>query len=224
MVATGNTPALSCGSYDSGNPPVFTNNDVFSAGASGYDASCPSLTGTNGNIDADPLFVALLSSNYRLQVASPAINAGTTCFNLPATDFAGDPRILNNIVDVGVAEYLKKTVLSLSSYSLDYSAQAVGSSSAPQAVTLTNHGATRIAITFIGTGSSFSQTNDCGTSLGTVSAATFPSALPRRLGVRFIALWASSRMRLSIRKRLFSLASVSLLRFSIMRITISMGS
>jgi parallel beta-helix repeat protein len=156
LVGTTDRPALSCGSYDTINPPIATNNDVFSAGASGYDSSCPNLTGTAGNIDADPLFVALLSNNYRLQSGSPAVNAGTNSApNLPQRDFAGDPRIANNVVDMGVDEYVRKAVLTLSTYSVDYGAQAVGSKSAPQVVTLTNHGTQVVSFNLIAAGSSF---------------------------------------------------------------------
>ena len=166
LVGTADRPALSCGSYDASNPPVMTNNDVFSAGGSGYDSSCPNLTGVSGNIEADPLFAALLSDNYRLQIGSPAINAGNNSApNLPQTDFAGDPRIANNVVDIGVDEYVRKSVLTLSTYSVVYAAQAVGSTSAPQVVTLTNHGTKPVAFNLIAAGSSFSQTNTCRSSL-----------------------------------------------------------
>ncbi len=168
LISDGSSPALYCGNYNSSDPPMFTNNDVFSAQASGYDSTCPNLTGTNGNITADPLFVALLSDDYRIQAGSPATNAGNNkAPDLPTNDFAGDPRIVNNIVDIGADEYTKKTVLGLSSYSLDYGTQAVGSSSAPQIVTLTNHGSNPVSINLIATGSSFTQTNTCASSLAT---------------------------------------------------------
>lgn len=166
LIADGDTPALSCGNYNSSNPPAFTNNDVFSAGASAYDPSCPSLTGVNGNITADPLFVALLSDNYRIQSGSPAINAGiNSAPDEPKADFAGDPRVVGGTIDIGADEYAKKTILDLSSYLLDYGEQAVGTSSPPQIVTLTNRGSKPVAFNLIATASSFAQTNTCGSSL-----------------------------------------------------------
>jgi Right handed beta helix region/Abnormal spindle-like microcephaly-assoc'd, ASPM-SPD-2-Hydin len=192
LIADDNFSALSCGNYNGSAPPVFTNNDVFSAAASAYDPSCPNLTGVNGNITADPLFIALLSNKYLLQSTSPAINAGNNAApNLPSKDFAGDPRIVNTIVDIGVDEYTKKTVLSLSSYTLDYGPQAVGTSSTPQVVALTNQGARAVSFKLIATGSSFSQTNNCGASLVPGASCQFSvsfvpvggGALPSVLGI-----------------------------------------
>ncbi|MGA2003372.1 MAG: choice-of-anchor D domain-containing protein [Terriglobales bacterium] len=166
LIATGDSPALSCENYNYNDPPAFTNNDVFSSGASPYDPSCPYLTGTNGNITADPLFVALLSDNYRMQTGSPAIDDGNNSApDLPSKDFAGDPRIVNNVVDIGADEYIAQPVFPFSSYLLEYGTQDVGSSSQPQVVTISNQGATAIALSLIATGSHFTQTNNCGSSL-----------------------------------------------------------
>src|SRR5262249_15542725 len=68
-------------------------------------------TGLNGNISADPLFVSPSTADYHLRRGSPAIDAGKNmAANLPATDFDGDPRILDGngdgipIVDMGIDE------------------------------------------------------------------------------------------------------------------------
>jgi len=59
-----------------------------------------------GNITADPLFVNPSDNDYHLRSASPCIDAGTNSApNLPATDFEGDDRIINSIVDMGADEY-----------------------------------------------------------------------------------------------------------------------
>ena len=202
-IADGDSPALSCGNYNSSDPPVFTNRDVFSAGASAYDPSCPTLTGVNGNITADPLFVALLSDNYLLQSASPAINAGiNSAPDEPKTDFVGDARIIGGTIDIGVDEYTKKPVLDVSSYSLEYGQQAVGTSSAPQVLTLTNNGIKPVLFNLVATGSSFSQTNNCGSSLG-VRASCQISVNFVPIGGGQLVSWEFSRMRRSIRKRCF---------------------
>ncbi|MBI4649318.1 MAG: right-handed parallel beta-helix repeat-containing protein [Bacteroidia bacterium] len=76
-------------------------------------------TGTyENNIEADALFVASsagsgtgydgLTADWSLQTGSPCINAGTpdtTGLNLPATDIAGNPRIINGRIDIGAYEY-----------------------------------------------------------------------------------------------------------------------
>jgi len=61
--------------------------------------------GGEGNISSDPQFVDAAAGNYRLKLSSPCINAGT---NLPGmestTDFDGNPRIVDGIVDIGAFE------------------------------------------------------------------------------------------------------------------------
>ena len=170
LISTGSWSAVSCGSYNTSAPPVFSNNDAFSADASAYDVTCPTLTGSNGNISVDPLFVALLSDNYRIQSGSPAIDAGSnSATGLPSRDFAGDARIINGVVDIGADEYTSAPALPLSTNSLEFGTQQVGSSSASQIVTLTNSGTKAISVPLIATGSSFSQSNNCGTSLASGS-------------------------------------------------------
>jgi predicted GH43/DUF377 family glycosyl hydrolase len=58
------------------------------------------LSGTH-DLAADPLFVNTAGTNYRLQAASPAINAGTAG-GAPETDIAGDDRI--DPPDIGAYE------------------------------------------------------------------------------------------------------------------------
>lgn len=58
--------------------------------------------------DEDPLFVDLANGDCHLQSSSPAINGGTpdtTGLQLPEFDFYGNPRILDDIIDIGVHEF-----------------------------------------------------------------------------------------------------------------------
>jgi len=76
-----------------------------------------------GNINADPCFVESgywddngtsriwnddfwVDGNYRLLATSPCIDAGrVTSYLIDSTDLDGNPRIVNNIVDIGTYEY-----------------------------------------------------------------------------------------------------------------------
>ncbi len=203
VVAKTGQNAITCGSFDAVNPPIFKSNDVFSPQGTAYGANCVDQTGTNGNISADPLFVAPLSSNYHLQSGSPAIDVGdNTAPNLPAKDIDGDNRIINAtgkptaIVDMGVDEFSNAEVLTLSASSLTYGTQGVGTSSAAQSVAFTNHGTVAANISAVLTGGDFSQTNTCGTSLAagancSVSLTFTPTVTGLRNGVMAIMTDAS---------------------------------
>ena len=61
------------------------------------------------NKDANPMFMNAANDNLRLNTGSPAIDAGSTADNggLPAeitTDLAGNPRIVNDRIDMGAYE------------------------------------------------------------------------------------------------------------------------
>jgi PKD repeat protein len=61
----------------------------------------------NNCINADPVFLCLLSSNYRLEEQSPCIDIGNNSY-LPGnitSDLDGCSRIENNVVDIGAYEY-----------------------------------------------------------------------------------------------------------------------
>jgi len=79
-------------------------------------------------------------------------------------------------------------VVSLSSTSLTFSPQAVGTSSSAQAVTLTNTGGATLSISSITTSGDFSQINNCGSSVAagaicTISVTFKPIAAGPRTGV-----------------------------------------
>ncbi|KQC08785.1 MAG: hypothetical protein APR54_04210 [Candidatus Cloacimonas sp. SDB] len=60
------------------------------------------------NLDANPLWIGDGEHPFSLAIDSPCINGGTpdtTGLNLPEYDLAGNPRIVNGIVDMGAYEY-----------------------------------------------------------------------------------------------------------------------
>ncbi len=75
---------------------------------------CPAgaTCGTDDMLYVDPLFVQPVAAasapttegDYRLQLASPAIDAGNTLSVTAATDLDGNPRIVNHKVDMGAYE------------------------------------------------------------------------------------------------------------------------
>ena len=67
-------------------------------------------TGTAGNISADPLFVG--STNFALQLDSPAISAGTSA-SAPNHDINGVPRPLLGGYDIGAYQVPEPTSLAL---------------------------------------------------------------------------------------------------------------
>src|SRR5262249_13398131 len=137
VVASPNQTAVACNST-----PVFSDNDVLSSSGQPWAGVCTAIQ--PGNISADPLF--LTASDFHLQWGSPAVDAGTNSVSgLPSSDFGGNPRIADGngdstaIVDIGAYE-LSPTTITLAPSNLTFAAQPVGSTSAPQTVTLTNTG------------------------------------------------------------------------------------
>ncbi len=85
------------------------------------------------NIDSIPDFVAPsggsgtgfngVTADWSLQGSSPCINIGKPSGTYPATDIAGNPRIVNSIIDIGAYEYQGLT--GIKEYSVASSAASV---------------------------------------------------------------------------------------------------
>ena len=88
---------------------TWTNNLVF--GNMVDFSGVSDLTGSDGNLMADPRFVDSANNNFHLLSGSPAIDAGTvTGLTLPSSDFDGQPRLQDGngddlaTVDIGALE------------------------------------------------------------------------------------------------------------------------
>jgi parallel beta-helix repeat protein len=92
-------------------------NNIYGNGGGNYlfgeteeDVSIVDLTGSDGNISADPL---INESTYELQEGSPCIDAGTPIvagLGIGTTDYFGNTRIFNGIIDIGAVEYQSSSV------------------------------------------------------------------------------------------------------------------
>ena len=179
--------ALGCRAFDTVSPPVFSFNDVFTAGGPNYGSICIDQTGKNGNVSADPLFVNS-ASDFRLQSNSPAIDAGSNNEpSLPTQDIAGNDRILDGngdciaTVDMGTYEFARPSVLTLFPANLIFADQDVGSTSAPLSSMITNGASTATTVCGFAITGDFSQTNTCASSIASkgtcvVSVDFTPSA------------------------------------------------
>jgi hypothetical protein len=113
--------AFHCSAFLPPTPPIIRSNNTFSPGGPAYGGTCSDMTGTNGNISADPLFANPTQGDYHLQQGSPSIDTGDNQTpNLPDKDVDGDPRILDGdgngtaTVDMGVDEFLALPGLKIS--------------------------------------------------------------------------------------------------------------
>ena len=110
IVADLGQTAVYCGGFNDLFLPTFRHNNVYSALGPEYGGIAPDLTGTNGNISADPEFLNP-PTDFHLFLSSPCIDAGLVHPDLPPTDPDGDPRMIDGdgddsaIVDIGWDEF-----------------------------------------------------------------------------------------------------------------------
>jgi len=118
-----------------------------------------------------------------INVVFAPVAAGTRTGALVITDNAiGSP---HNVPLTGTG--LAATTVSLSPSSLSFGSQSVGTTSAPQPVTLTNTGTGTLNVANIATTGDFAQTNNCGTSMTagascTINVTFIPTASGTRTG------------------------------------------
>ncbi len=87
--------------YATGSQTYISNNDVFGNGTADYLPA--SLSGTQGNISADPLF---LIDGFHIPSVSPCAGAGDiTLVEANETDIDAEPRVHGSVVDIGADQY-----------------------------------------------------------------------------------------------------------------------
>ncbi len=88
-------------------PDVSTEN--YSGSTFLFSCTTPLMSGT-GNISSDPLFVDAANGDYRLELDSPCIDAGSDAYVDGSTDLLGNPRIQGASVDMGAYEISSENV------------------------------------------------------------------------------------------------------------------
>jgi hypothetical protein len=90
-----------------GNTAAGTGDNIYDAGAAVLVNSCSpdAVLGIDENSSDNPLFVDAANGDYRLQSNSPCINWGNNGYGLATVDLDGNPRIVENYVDMGCYEY-----------------------------------------------------------------------------------------------------------------------
>lgn len=149
----GNTAATSGSQvflYDEPSDPSFNYCDV-QGGSATFEVNGNFYTGAYTYcINKNPLFLNPsggsgvsfdgVAANWSLQYTSPCKNAGNPAGTYPATDIAGNTRVINGIIDIGAYEGGGlKTDAGISALSPS-NASYCGSSKMPVAVQLTNYG------------------------------------------------------------------------------------
>jgi hypothetical protein len=139
--------------------------------SSGGVSSVPGLTA-----GFSPATIATNGSAVFTVAASPSTPVGT----YPITIFGN----LGNITrTVTLSLVVRKTGVRLSAGNLTFASQKVDTTSAPQVITLTNTGATILAIASISMSGNYAQTNTCGLSVKPGASCTIAVTFtPRVLG------------------------------------------
>jgi hypothetical protein len=181
---------------------LFAFNDVFSTAGSNY-VNCTDLTGTFGNISADPQFLDPVN-DFHLQSTSPAIDAGNNYAGLiPAFDLDGRTRIFAGngngtpIIDLGVYELSSPdfTMSSLSPHILNIPSDG---SSPPVSFQISPVDGFDGQVTLscgqlpAGTACSFSPSDTLNLLSGAVQASVTISTAGASVGIDTIAIVASS--------------------------------
>jgi subtilisin family serine protease len=170
----------------------------FSSQLLGTSSSAQSVTLSNtGNVALSISSISIAGDFTQTNTCAASLDPGASCtINVvfsPTTigSRTGSLSLTSNSNTAPAPVSLSGTglaaVAALSPSSLAFGTQTVGTSTASQAVTLTNSGNTLLSISSLQTSGDFSQTNNCGTSLNagascTINVVFSPAALGSRTG------------------------------------------
>jgi len=179
-------PAQVLGSSSTSQPVTVSNTGTASAGITSIVAS-GDFSQTN-NCGAS----LATSASCTVNVVFTPTGTGTRTGTLSITDnAAGSPQTVS-LTGTGA-----NTVLNVTPTTLGFAAQALGSTSVSQPVTVSNPGPTAISISGIQASGDFAQTNNCGSSVAASSSCTVnvsftPTATGSRNGALTITDSASN--------------------------------
>jgi len=172
-----NFGTLGVGSTSSGQTVTLTNQGVV-------NLSISSITTSSSEFAANSSCPATLApgSSCTVSVTLTPASAGTRAGTLNVNDNDRTSPQLTQLYGVGTSGKG-----ALSSNNLTFADQLVGTTSAPQNLTLTNNGSNTLSIINIFASGDYSQTNTCGTSVASGSSCTItvtftPSATGTRAG------------------------------------------
>ena len=131
-----------------GGDAIVSYSDIRSCGGSGAGWNISCGTDNGGNIDADPLFLDAANGNLRLQLTSPAIDAGNNAF-VPlgvTADLDGSPRFADvpGVPDTGSGT---PPIVDMGAYEVDTTPPTVVSSTRANA-SPTNSASVDFTVTF----------------------------------------------------------------------------
>ncbi len=148
---------------------------VTNAGSAPLSISSITITGTNSGDFAQtsncPVSPATLATGGNCTVSvtfTPSATDTRTASLIITDDAAGSPHQVT-ITGTGATP---APAVTLSPTSLTFAAETVGSTSAPQTVTLTNSGSAALSITKIAASGDYTQSNGCGASLAVGASCT----------------------------------------------------
>ncbi len=152
--------------FDLGTAPLMISNVAAGGDFAVQSSNCGAVTASG--------------SSCTIQVTFTPTAIGTRNGDLTITDSSvGSPH------QIALTGQGGAPAASLSPTSLSFNDQTVGTTSAPQAVTLTNTGAINLQVTHIEASGDFGETNDCGTALRALSSCTIQVTFsPAASGVR----------------------------------------